>query len=73
MKIDGSKIIKVFIALSTILVCQSNTIKSQEFKIEGHFLVGEVLVALGDGVEAPFTLHVQQHKANPQEKRHWCA
>jgi len=39
-----------------------NTLNHDEFKIEGHFIVGEVLVPLGDGTESPFTLHVQRHK-----------
>ncbi|MCP4452107.1 MAG: hypothetical protein GY809_11640 [Planctomycetes bacterium] len=37
---------------------------TNEFKIDGHFIVGDVLVPLGDGTESPFTLHVQRHARN---------
>ena len=33
-------------------------------EVEGHFLVGEVVVSLGDGKDASFTLHVQRHEVN---------
>ena len=63
------KRILISIVFVGILFLQSQAVKSQEPKIDGHFLVGEVIVPLGDGAKSSFTLHVQQHKANPPEKR----
>jgi len=44
------------------IVFFSCVIIAGEFEIDGHFIVGKVLVPLGDGTKSPFTLHVQRHK-----------
>lgn len=66
-EISQSKII--ILVTFSILFFDSPTVQSQEPKIDGHFLVGEVVVPLGDGTLSHFILHVQRHQVNPRAKR----
>ena len=43
---------------------KETTPETIEYKIEGHFLVGKVAVAIGKGIESSFVLHIQRHKRN---------
>lgn len=65
--ISQSKII--ILVTFSILFFNPPTVQSQEPKIDGHFLVGEVVVPLGDGTLSHFILHVQRHQVNPRAKR----
>ncbi len=69
MKIIKQKRSILLVAFFIFLLFQPQIVKSQDPEINGHFLVGEVLVPLGNGSFSPFNLHVQRHKANPQDEK----